>query len=126
MPSIFIWKATIPNLSKSSIKIHRGSNWMLEETTDTSSSKSYIYLEQNVISESDDLLITFQTKSMPRDWVGSDLLEVESVPYSIVKSDNYGVLEAVGEWMRFTLNKDVNFTKDTLIHEYNNIRQWIN
>lgn len=126
MPSIFIWKAATPNLSKSSIKIYRGSDWVLEENTDNSCSKSYIYLEQNVISESDDLLITFQTKSMPRDWVGSDLLDVEYVPYKILKSDNYGVLEAAGEWMRFTLNKDVDFTKETLIHEYNNIRRWIN
>jgi hypothetical protein len=115
MPSIFVWKAAAPNMSKSTIKIHSGSNWVLEENTDTSSSKSYIYLEQNVISESDDLLITFQTKSMPRDWVGSDLLEVGSVPYSIVKSDSYGVLEHIGEWMRFTPHKDD--------FEYNTIRQ---
>jgi hypothetical protein len=109
---------------------------MLEELPFGAASKSYIYLEQNVISESDDLLITFQTKNMPRDWVGSDLFEVSSVPYNVVKSDSYGVLEHIGEWMRFTPNKEVDFTiyavttdaiaaAAALTIEYNNIRLWI-
>ena len=99
---------------------------MLEENTGASTSKGYMYLEQNVISESDDLLITFQTKNMPRDWVGSDLLEVSSAPYRIVKSDSYGVLEHIGKWMRFTPNNEVDFTTEALTVEYNIIKLWVN
>ena len=111
MPSIFIWKAittsTTSNTSKKMIKIYSGSNWVLEENESCSISKSYIYLDQIVISKSDDLLITFHTKNMPLDWVGSDLLEVSYVPYEIIKSDNYGTLEMIGEWMRFTKNNEI-------------------
>ena len=84
MPSIFIWKATTSNTSKKMIQMYSGSNWMLEENESCSNSKSYMYLDQIVISKSDDLLITFHTKNMPHDWVGSDLLEVNYVPYEML------------------------------------------
>ena len=124
MPSIFIWKAATSNTSKKMIRIYSGSNWMLEENE--SYSKSYMYLDQIVISESDDLLITFHTKKMPLDWVGSDLLEVNNVPYEMIKSDTMGTLEMLGEWMRFTTNSEIEYSVKSLKDEYINIKKWIN
>ena len=124
MPSIFIWKATTSNTSKKMIKIYSGSNWVLEENE--SSSKSYIYLDQIVISKSDDLLITFYTKNMPLDWVGSDLLDVNYVPYEMIKSDTVGTLEMIGEWMRFTKNSEIEYNLESLKSEYSNIQKWMN
>ena len=130
MPSIFIWKAittsTTSNTSKKMIKIYSGSNWVLEENESCSISKSYIYLDQIVISKSDDLLITFHTKNMPLDWVGSDLLEVSYVPYEMIKSDAMGTLEMIGEWMRFTTNREIEYSVESLKAEYINIQKWIN
>ena len=124
MPSIFIWKATTSNTSKKMIRIYSGSNWVLEENE--SSSKSYMYLDQIVISESNDLLITFHTKNMPLDWVGSDLLEVSYVPYEMIKSDATGTLEMIGEWMRFTKNNEIEYSEESLKAEHINIKKWIN
>ncbi len=62
MPSIFIWKADVPNTSKKTIRYYSGSNWVLEEND--YSSKSYMYLEQIVIPESDNSVITFNSKDM--------------------------------------------------------------
>lgn len=124
MPSIFIWKATTSNTSNKMIRIYSGSNWMLEENETTS--KSYIYLDQIVISKSNDLLITFHTRNMPLDWVGSNLLEVSDVPYKMIKSDMTGTLEIIGEWMRFTTSVEIEFNLESLNTEYDNIQKWIN
>ena len=123
MPSIFIWKATTSNTSKKMIRIYSGSNWMLEENE--SLSKSYMYLDQIVISESNNLLITFHTKNMPQDWVGADLLEVSDVPYEMIKSDAVGTLEMIGEWMRFTKNDEIDYCVESLKAEYITIKKWI-
>lgn len=126
MPSIFIWKSTTANTSKKMIKMYSGSNWVLEENDYCSNSKSYMYLDQIVISESNDLLITFHTKNMPADWVGSDLLEVSYVPYEMIKSDATGTLEMIGEWMRFTTNREIDYNLESLKAEYIHIKKWIN
>lgn len=124
MPSIFIWKADAPNTSKKTIRFYSGSNWGLEDND--YSSKSYIYLEQIVISESDNSVITFHTKDMPQDWVGTELLEVTNIPYEMIKSDGYGTLEKIGNWMRFTSKNELNFEIDSLKNEFTNIKKWIN
>jgi hypothetical protein len=126
MPSIFIWKAATSNTSKKMIRIYSGSNWVLEENDNCSNSKSYMYLDQIVISKSDDLLITFHTKNMPQDWVGSDLLEVSDIPYQLIKSDAMGTLEMIGDWMRFTKNGEIEYSLESLKAEYTNIQKWIN
>jgi len=123
MPSIFIWKSDEPNNSTKNIKFYSGSNWSLEENGNIS--KSYIYLEQIVISESNNSVITFQSKDMPKDWVGSELLEVICVPYELVKSDNYGKLEKIGDWMRFTTNIEIEFNIANLKNEFISINNWI-
>jgi len=125
MPSIFIWKAATSNTSKKMIRIYSGANWVLEENESCSNSKSYIYLDQIVISESNDLLITFHTKNMPQDWVGADLLEVSYVPYEMIKSDTMGTLEMIGEWMRFTKNAEIEYSEESLKAEHINIKKWI-
>jgi hypothetical protein len=124
MPSIFIWKADAPNTSKKTIRYYSGSNWVLEEND--YSSKSYIYLEQIVISESDNSVITFNSKDMHQDWVGTELLEVTNVPYEMVKSDAYGTLEKVGDWMRFTLKNEIEFKENNLKSELLKIKKWMN
>jgi hypothetical protein len=124
MPSIFIWKATTPNTSKKTIRFYSGSNWALEDND--YSSKSYIYLNQIVISECNNSVITFQTKDMPADWVGTELLEVTNIPYEIVKTDGYGTLEKIGTWMRFISKNECNFEEESLKNEFSNIKKWIN
>jgi hypothetical protein len=124
MTSIFIWKNDTPNTSNKSVKIYSGSNWVLEESEYFS--KSYTYLNQIVISESNNSVITFNIKNMPQDYVGSDLLEVKYLPYELIKSDNYGILERIGNWNRFTLNQEIDYTLNNLTSEYKNIIRWIN
>jgi hypothetical protein len=121
MPSIFIWKASVPNTSKKYIRYYSGSNWFLE---DNDYSASYMYLQQIVIPEYEDSVITFHVKKMPTDWVGADLLEVNQVPITVIKNDDYGTLEHIGNWMRFISKGDMIFTKENLIQEFEKIKQW--
>jgi len=121
MPSIFIWKANIPNTSKQFIRCYSGSNWYLEDHDDFS---SYIYLQQIVIPGYNDSVITFHVKKMPVDWVGADLLEVNQVPIRVLKSDHYGKLEHIGNWMRFTSQQEMTFTSENLTKEFEKITQW--
>ena len=121
MPSIFIWKATVPNSSKKYIRYYSGSNWFLE---DNDYSASYMYLQQIVIPEYEDSVITFHVKKMPTDWVGADLLEVNQVPITVIKNDDYGTLEHIGNWMRFISKGDMIFTKENLSKEFEKIKQW--
>lgn len=124
MPSIFVWKAVTPHTSKKFIRCYSGSNWVLEDND--YSSHSYTYLQQIVIPGfQEDSVITFLMKPMPRDWVGSDLLEVNMVPYHFVRGDHYGTLEHIGNWMRFTLKQDIDFISPRLQEEFVRIQQWM-
>jgi hypothetical protein len=123
MPSIFIWKADKPNDSNKYVKFYSGANWVLEDSE--YSSKSYMYLEQIVIPGFGDSVITFDIKNMPKDWVGSELLEVNNVAYKHIKSDNYGLLEQIGDWMRFTCNNDIEYNTDVLTNEMETIQKWV-
>jgi hypothetical protein len=123
MPSIFIWKAELPNHSKKYIRYYSGSNWFLEDND--YSSNSYMYLQQTVIPGCDnDSVITFHVKKMPQDWIGADLLEVNQIPYQLIKSDNYATLEHVGIWMRCTLHHETDNTMENLKQQYDVIMQW--
>lgn len=123
MPSIFVWKANEPNTSKKQIRYYSGSNWILEDND--YSSKSYIFLDQIVIPGFNDSVITFHSKLMPQDWIGSELLEVSYVPYEQIKSDNYGTLEKVGDWMRFISRNDIEFDSESLQNELILIKKWM-
>jgi len=100
------------------VRYYTGSNWFLEDNE--YSSQSYMYLQQIVIPGYDDSVITFHVKKMPHDWVGSDLLEVNQLPYRFIKSDNYGTLEQVGIWMRFISRNEIENPE----MEYLKINKW--
>ncbi len=123
MPSIFIWKTDEPCTSKKSIKYYSGSNWSLEDNE--YGSKSYKYLDQIVLSELNNSVITYRASIMPQDWVGSELLEVSSVQYMHIKSDNYGTLDRVGGWMRFISKGEIDYDEVTLGAEFKRIQQWM-
>ena len=123
MPSIFVWKANEPNTSKKQIRYYSGSNWILEDNN--YSSKSYMFLDQIVIPGFNDSVITFHSKLMPQDWVGSELLEVSNIPYEQIKSDNYGTLEKIGDWMRFTSRNETEFDSESLKNELVYIKKWM-
>jgi hypothetical protein len=123
MPSIFIWKSDKHLSSKKTIRVYSGSNWTLEDND--YSSKSYKLIEQIVIPGFNDSVITFNTKSMPQDWIGTELLEVTQVAYELIKTDNYGTLEQLGNWMRFTSSSEIDFNKETLESELIKIKSWM-
>ena len=127
MPSIFVWKASVPNVSKKNIRYYSGSNWVVEDND--YSSRSYKYLQQIVIPGlNSDSVITFLAKTMPQDWVGSELLEVHHIPYHFIRSDAYATLEHIGNWMRVTLHKEwseSDFTEEHLQKEWSKVQQWM-
>ena len=98
MPSIFIWKSD--KKVNNTIRVYSGSNWVLEEGP----LQSYLLLEQVLL---DDVTV-FNIKKMPFDWVGSQLLKMEDTPYELIKRDDYGTLEQIGDSMRFTSSKEFN------------------
>jgi hypothetical protein len=122
MPSIFIWKAEEPCSSKRQIKYYSGSNWSLEDSE--YGSKSYMFLDQIVLSELNNSVITYRAAIMPQDWVGSELLEVSSVSYMHIKTDNYGTLDRIGNWMRFISRGEIEYGEVTLRAEFKRIQQW--
>jgi hypothetical protein len=117
MQSIFIWRAPFQNTSKNKIKYYSGSNWFLMEYTNSSSFK---IIDQEYFND----VIVYNSKRMPTDWIGNDLLEYNEVPYQILKKDDYGTLEHIGDWLRFFPNTDIIFEKKHLIDEYNTILKW--
>lgn len=123
MPSIFIWKAEEPNSSKKQIRVYSGSNWMLEDND--YSSKSYMFLDQIVIPGFNDSVITYRAQQMPQDWIGSELLEVSNVPFEQLKSDNYGTLDKIGDWMRFISKSEMDFDSNTLENEIIKVKKWM-
>lgn len=106
MPSIFIWKSVEPNTSKATIRYYSGSNWFLEDNEGVS--QSFMFDSQEVISGSRlcDNVILFGAKEMKKDWVGTELLEVTQLPYKMIKSDEFGKLDMIGDWCRFISNSD--------------------
>jgi hypothetical protein len=123
MPSIFIWKAEEPNTSKKQVRYYSGSNWTLEDND--FSSKSYMFLDQIVIPGFTDSVITYRAKQMPQDWVGTELLEVSCIPFEQIKSDNYGTLDKIGNWMRFISKNEIEFESESLQKELTNIKKWM-
>lgn len=118
MPSIFVWKSNRP-APTSTITYYAGEDWFLEDHgTQTRS----VQLEQQcTLSQA----IAYDTRTMPRDWVGSYLLEKTIVSYALLKEDHYGCLEQLGDWLRFTLRKEIVFEKATLEREHQKILTWI-
>jgi hypothetical protein len=118
MPSIFVWKSNRP-LPTSTITYYAGEDWFLEDHG--TQSRSMRIEQQCVLPEA----IAYDVQVMPRDWVGSYLLEGSVLPYALLKEDHYGRLEQLGEWFRFTSAKEIVFEKQALLLAYQNILTWI-
>jgi hypothetical protein len=116
MPSIFIWKAKQPISTATTIHYYSGANWFLEEHS--TGSKSAVYLHQQALSNNGWM---FDIKWMPNNWVGSHLLEHKSLPYSLIKKDNYAQLEQLGDWMRVTMHDIPHESRES---EWTIIQQW--
>ena len=113
MPSIFIWKAATPLSSSSTIRYYSGANWFLEEHT--THSYSYQYENQMMLSNE---VIAYQALKMPRDWVGSNIFETCTIGYQLIREDSNGILEQIGEWMRYRSKCDYVFERNALDAEY--------
>lgn len=122
MPSIFIWKSDSPNLSKNVMRVYLGADWMLEDNE--YKSYSYSIQQQESLSSASDVMI-MNAKLMPRDWIGSELLEVIQVPYQFIKEDDYAKYEIIGNWNRVILKRICNFDTVQLDSEYARILEWI-
>ena len=118
MPSIFVWKSNRP-LPTSTITYYAGEDWFLEDHG--AQTRSVCVEQQSTLSGA----IAYETRIMPRDWVGSYLLEQSILPYALLKEDHYGCLEQMGDWLRFTLRKEIVFEKAALEREYQKILTWI-
>uniref|UniRef100_A0A6C0KRA1 Uncharacterized protein n=1 Tax=viral metagenome TaxID=1070528 RepID=A0A6C0KRA1_9ZZZZ len=112
MPSIFIWKATTP-LPSSTILYYAGANWFLEEHA----TYSYSYQYENQIKLSNEV-IAYQAIKMPHDWVGSEIFETITIGYQLIREDSNGILEQIGEWMRYRSKCDHVFERNALEAEY--------
>ena len=102
MPSIFIWKAKECISKSTTIQYYSGADWFLEEHS--SYSKSAVFLNQQALSNNGWM---FDVKWMPNNWVGSNLLENKSLPYALIKKDNYACMEQLGDWIRVTIIQDI-------------------
>ena len=128
MPSIFIWKAEQPNKSQQIITYFSGSDWFLEEYE--TNTHSFSLIDQTCISLKNitdiQSVLVYHSKRMPDNWVGSDILEIMTVPYKKIKSDSFGTLEHIGEWMRFISNDEFELhDTDILYHKAYDIMEWL-
>jgi hypothetical protein len=70
-------------------------------------------------------VLVWDAQIMPESWMGSTILEIRSVPYQLIKKDNYATLEQVGKWMRCRLNVSSEWEDEVLQEEYERILAWI-
>lgn len=124
MPSIFIWKSSSENTSKNTVKVYSGLNWCIEDND--INSFSYKIDEQMSFNYNNTSVLVRNVITMPSDWAGSTLIQIATLPHSLIKSDNYATLEMVGNWMRCTLNNNKELNSTNLNDEYCNIIKWIN
>ena len=118
MPSIFVWPASDPISTLSTCTYYSGSNWFMQEHG--SSSIAYEYQSQSSLPG----VLTWKARKLSPDQLGSDLLEVLTIPYRLVKDDSYATLEQVGSWMRCILKKDTAYDVNTLQYEWSVIQKW--
>ena len=85
-----------------------------------SSSIAYEYQSQSSLPG----VLTWKARKLSPDQLGSDLLEVLTIPYRLVKDDSYATLEQVGSWMRCILKKDTAYDVNTLQYEWYVIQKW--
>ena len=61
-------------------------------------------MDQATLSENG---LLYDIQWMPSNWVGSYVLENSQVPYALIRTVEWGTLEQIGEWMRFTTKYDI-------------------
>ena len=81
----------------------------------------YEYQQQIMLSG----VLAWKAIKLSPDQLGTDLLEILTVPYRLVKEDSYATLEQVGSWMRCILKKDTEYSMDTLQNELYTVQKWI-
>jgi hypothetical protein len=81
---------------------------------------AYEYQQQFMLSD----VLMWKAKRLSQDRLGSDLLEVLTVPYHLVKEDSYATLVQVGPWMRCILKNDTLDEMDALQNEWNAVQKW--
>lgn len=119
MQSIFVWKSETPLTHSSALTYYSGSYWFMEEFENQT--KSYQYHYQDKINDA----IVWRAEKMGTDWVGSQLLDIKTVPYEKIKEDSYAILEHIGNWVRCIVKKDIEWNSEMLQNEYNCIKQWM-
>jgi len=115
MPSIFIWKSDECNESSEKIHCIMGSDWMLEEVGCIK--RSYRWIDQEMLRIQGREILVFDAKEMPFDWVGSEIMEMVDVPYRLLLEEKGIMMEHIGTWIRFTLENEMVFMKESLEQE---------
>lgn len=90
----------------------------MQETGNTTI--GYEYQQQTALSG----VLIWNARKLSPDRLGTDLLEVLTIPYRLVKEDSYATLEQVGSWMRCILKKDTGYDVNTLQNEWSTIQKW--
>ena len=80
----------------------------------------YEYQQQTALSG----VLIWKARKLSPDQLGTDILEVLTIPYRLVKEDSYATLEQVGSWMRCILKKDTDYDVNTLQNEWSIIQKW--
>jgi hypothetical protein len=62
-------------------------------------------------------ILVFDAKEMPFDWVGSEIMEMVDVPYRLLLEEKGIMMEHIGTWIRFTLENEMVFMKESLEQE---------
>lgn len=127
MQSIFVWKSDKPLTHSSTITYYSGSYWFMEESEQDT--KSYQYHQQKELlptSIHQESVFAWRAEKMGSDWVGSQLLHIETIPYHKVKEDSYAICEYIGDWFRCIVKSDpTSWSTENLEKEIQNIHSWL-
>ena len=124
MSSIFIWKSDKPNRCDKKITYCNGSDWFLEDHSNYS--KSYKYVNQYSFTTLTNRVLCYEMNEMPSDWVGNYLLEkYDEIPYSLLKEDEYAILDQIGNWLRCKIKLPIEFEEKQLEEQWITLQKWL-
>lgn len=124
MSSIFIWKSDKPNRCDKKITYYNGSDWFLEDYSNYS--KSYKYINQYSFTTITNQVLCYEIKEMPSDWVGNYLLEKwDEIPYSLLKEDEYAILDQIGIWLRCKIKSPIEIEEKQLEEQWITLQKWL-
>jgi hypothetical protein len=91
--------------------------------------KSYQYHRQSELiptSIHKERVFAWKAEKMGSDWVGSQLLTIETIPYHKVKEDSYAICEYIGDWIRCIVTSDrITWTTEQLEAELQTLHSWL-